>query len=110
MVSIEAALDRQGILRSCSVKGHAGSGPMGHDIVCAAVTILVRTAVTVLSAAAGVVLRVDAPRRGELYFEADYDDAGAAFLKSTGIFIMEGFKSVAAEYPVNCSLRMRNFN
>jgi uncharacterized protein YsxB (DUF464 family) len=106
MISLEAACDKSGILRSCKVTGHAFSGPMGQDIVCAAVSVLARTAVTMLQNTPGVALRVDAPRRGELYFEADYEASGAGSLANHGAFLLEGFRSVAQEYPVNCSLRI----
>jgi uncharacterized protein YsxB (DUF464 family) len=106
MVTIQAALDADGVLRSCAVKGHAQSGPMGQDIVCAAVSVLSRTAVTLLSQAKGVTLRVNAPRRGELYFEADYDASGRQFLCDTAAFLLEGFESIARDYPVNCRIKI----
>jgi uncharacterized protein YsxB (DUF464 family) len=106
MVEVVAAVDRKGLLRTCSISGHANSGPMGQDIVCAAVSVLARTATAVLSDRDGVVFSVRSSKRGELNFKADCTEAGEAFLYAAGVFLVEGLRSVAAEYPVNCSLKV----
>jgi uncharacterized protein YsxB (DUF464 family) len=49
MIGIDAAFDKAGLLRFCEVRGHAMAGPAGYDLVCAAVSVLIRTAFRVLS-------------------------------------------------------------
>ncbi|MDR2922196.1 MAG: ribosomal-processing cysteine protease Prp [Treponema sp.] len=107
MIEVEAVLDENGVLRSCKACGHAGAGKTGADIVCAAVSVLMRTAVRVLSTREGITIRYDAPEPGFLFLEADYTADGKDFLSAAGVFLIEGIASVAGEYPDNCKLAIR---
>ena len=107
MIEIKAVLDDNGTLRACSASGHAGAGSAGSDIVCAAVTVLMRTAVRALSGRDGITIRCDAPEPGFLFLEADYAEKGRDFLFAAGVFLLEGLASVAEEYPEHCSLSIR---
>ncbi|MDR1374291.1 MAG: ribosomal-processing cysteine protease Prp [Treponema sp.] len=109
MITIEAALDEAGVLRSCRAEGHAGAGSAGGDIVCAAVSVLMRTALRVLSGTEGIAVRGDAPRRGLLWLEADYAPEGKGFLSAAGAFLLEGLASVSREYPDNCTIHIRDW-
>ncbi|MDR3122416.1 MAG: ribosomal-processing cysteine protease Prp [Treponema sp.] len=102
MIRIEAAVDEAGLLRSCRVQGHAGAGPRGGDIVCAAVSVLARTALGVLSRREGIMVRGEAPERGVISMEIDYAGNGKEFLSGAGAFLLEGLQSVAGEYPDYC--------
>jgi uncharacterized protein YsxB (DUF464 family) len=106
LIEIEAVLDEDGILRACKATGHAGAGKTGTDIVCAAVSVLMRTALITLSNRKGIVIRSGAPEKGQLWLEADYDTntEGKNFLFAAGVFLIEGLKSVAQEYPENCRI------
>jgi uncharacterized protein YsxB (DUF464 family) len=106
MVRIEAVLDDAGLLRSCLVQGHAGAGSRGSDIVCAAVSVLARTALQVLSRREGITIRGEAPERGLIRMEIDYAATGKEFLSATGAFLLEGLESVAGEYPDYCSIHI----
>jgi uncharacterized protein YsxB (DUF464 family) len=99
MISVELSLDKAGFLQSCRVSGHAGAGRKGEDIVCAAVSVLTRTAYTVLSSRKGLKIWASAPQRGK--FQMGIDDFGAdkEFLSATQAFLQEGLNSVAAEFP-----------
>ena len=107
MIEIEAVLDGDGALRSCRASGHAGAGPTGTDIVCAAVSVLMRTAVRALSGREGITIRCEAPEPGFLFLEADYTAEGREFLSAAGVFLTEGLASVAEEYPQYCKLTIR---
>ena len=107
MIDIEAVLDENGILRSCKASGHAGAGKTGSDIVCAAVSVLMRTAVRALSNRKGITVRYEAPEPGLLFLEADYKAEGRDFLFAAGVFLLEGLMSVDEEYPDNCRLTIR---
>jgi uncharacterized protein YsxB (DUF464 family) len=107
MVEIDAVLDSGGVLRSCRASGHSGFAPTGSDIVCAAVSVLMRTAVRTLGERKGITLRCDAPQPGFLFLEADYAAEGKDFLFAAGVFLLEGLKSVAQEYPEHCTLSIR---
>jgi len=110
LVEIEAVLEADGTLRACKASGHAGAGKAGTDIVCAAVSVLMRTALNVLSGRKGITVRGGAPEKGLLWLEADYDADGRDFLFAAGVFLIEGLKSVAQEYPKNCKLTIKNFS
>jgi len=111
VITIRVVLDDAGLLKSCDVRGHAGAGKQGHDIVCAAVSVLVRTALAVLSGREGITVRGGAPQRGEFTLEvAAQNGAGRDFLAAAGAFLIEGLESVAGEYPQNCSLTIERRN
>jgi len=107
MVEVEAVLGADGLLRSCRASGHAGAGRRGSDVVCAAVSVLMGTAVRVLSERRGVSLRWDAPEPGFLSMEADCEAEGREFLAAAGEFLVEGLASVAGEFPEHCRLFVR---
>lgn len=107
MIEIDAVLDNDGVLRACKACGHAGAGKAGTDIVCSAVSVLMRTALGTLSNRKGIEVRGDAPNPGLLWLEADYDDEGKDFLFAVGVFLVEGLSSVAREYPQNCRLTIK---
>ncbi|MDR0709082.1 MAG: ribosomal-processing cysteine protease Prp [Spirochaetaceae bacterium] len=107
MIGIDAAFDEAGLLRSCEVRGHAGAGPAGYDIVCAAVSILTRTAFRVLSGREGITLRGGAPDRGVFRMETGYQETGREFLAACGAFLMDGLSSVAGMYPEHVKLTIR---
>jgi uncharacterized protein YsxB (DUF464 family) len=105
VVKIHAVLDDTGLLKSCDVRGHAGAGPRGGDIVCAAVSVLTRTAMAVLAERPGLSVRAEAPERGVFKLEAGAQTAeGRIFLEAAGAFLLEGLQSVVKEYPKNCTM------
>jgi len=103
-------MDDDGILRACKALGHAGAGKAGTDIVCAAVSVLMRTALSTLSNRRGITIRGGAPEKGQMWLEADYEAAGKDFLFAAGAFLIEGLKSVAQEFPKNCKITFKNFS
>ena len=107
MIKIEAVLEEDGTLRACKAIGHAGAGKAGTDIVCAAVSVLMRTALITLSGRKGIEIRYDAPAPGQMRLETDYEAEGKDFLFAAGVFLIEGLKSVAQEYPQNCEIKIR---
>ena len=108
MIRISVILDKTGLLSRCEVRGHAEAGPKGGDIVCAAVSALTRTALTVLSAREDIKIRGEAPERGVFFLEAEaLDRPGRDFLAAAGTFLLEGLGSIAREYPENCLMQTR---
>jgi uncharacterized protein YsxB (DUF464 family) len=107
LIEIEALVDQAGLLRACKAAGHAGTGRAGTDIVCAAVSVLTRTAIRTLSNRKGIVIRSGAPEPGLWWMEADYTAEGKEFLSAAGVFLTEGLASVAEEFPAYCTLTIR---
>jgi len=107
VVEVEAVLDSDGVLKACRASGHAGAGKTGTDIVCAAVSVLLRTALGTLSGRKGIVVEGGAPEKGQLWLKAGYEAQGREFLFAVGEFLVSGISSVAQEYPKNCKLVIR---
>ena len=92
-----------GILKSCRISGHAGAGPKGSDIVCAAVAVLARTAFEVLSTRKGIKVKGGNPERGEFWMEiAAPGFENLEFMNGVGAFLQRGILSVSKEYPDFC--------
>lgn len=108
MIAVVIVLDEEGILKSCHVAGHAGFGAKGEDIVCASVSVLVRTAVRVLSGREGIQVQAGAPQRGSCWIEIEHTAEGKDFLYAVGEFLLEGLESVSAEYPKHCQVNIKN--
>lgn len=107
MIAINLVFDDDGLLMSCRITGHAGAGKRGEDIVCAAVSVLARTAVLTLSGREGIDIRSDAPGRGDFWLETGASGRGKEFLSAVGAFLEKGFSSVAEEYPEYCTLTLQ---
>jgi len=110
VIEIEAILDSDGVIRACKAAGHAGAGKAGTDVVCAAVSVLFRTALNVLSGREGIVFKGGAPEKGRLWLETEYNEKGKDFLFAVGEFLIYGFSSVVQEFPDNCKLTIRNIS
>lgn len=98
-ITAVVTLDSSSLLRSLSVTGHAGQGIAGYDVVCAAVSVLARTAGSVLSGKPYITASVSAPLRGILCLDIECKREGEPYLSAVQDFLLEGLQSVAAEYP-----------
>ena len=93
---------KNGVVKRCEANGHARFSRKGGDIVCAAVTILLRTAMQTFSQDESVAVSADAKSRGKLVFalEADGGNPEAeARLKGVSDFLRNGLKSLSEEFP-----------
>ena len=112
---------------ACFASGHSGFAAKGIDIVCAAVTVLMRTALQTLSDAEGIEFETNFPsgnplrdpelksdgklkfKRGQLGFYAGVkqgqDEQSAACTEQKIEFLAEylknGFSSLSREFPRN---------
>jgi uncharacterized protein YsxB (DUF464 family) len=110
MIKVDLVLENGGLLKSCGVLGHAGAGKRGWDIVCAAVSVLARTALRALSGREDIMVRSGAPERGEFWLEAEGTAESREFLAAAGAFLSEGFLSVAEEFPEFCQVKIERRN
>jgi len=110
MIQAELVLDRAGLFRSCRVLGHAGAGKRGEDTVCAAVSVLTRTIIRVLSGRKDITIRDSIPGEGNFYFDAEYTPEGREFLAGAGAFLVEGLVSVSTEFPDYCKVTIERRN
>jgi len=108
-------LGSSGALVSACADGHASCGVVGTDIVCAAVTILFRTTLDVLSAKAesGGVLKLDvqSAKRGSLQFSITaFPSSDLVVLQYAADFLVMGLQSLSKEYPQSVRLRVQYTN
>ena len=110
MIRVDMVLDEAGLLKSCRLQGHAGAGKRGSDIVCAAVSVLTRTLIRVLTGREGITIRGNIPEQGNFWMEAEYTPKGREFLAAAGAFLTEGLLSVSAEFPDHCKVIIERRN
>jgi uncharacterized protein YsxB (DUF464 family) len=110
MIQADVVLDEAGLLRLCRVQGHAGAGKKGSDIVCAAVSVLTKTVVRVLSGRKDITIRGNIPEQGNFILETEYTADGREFLAAAGAFLIEGLTSVSQEFPDYCRIIIERRN
>lgn len=106
MVSVRIERSKTGMLVGCCAEGHAGYAGHGSDIVCSAVSVLIRTVLQVLSELPGVDLETDTSKRGFVKFKVleGFPSDVEEKLKFAGDFLQAGLESVAREFPDNLKL------
>jgi len=99
MISAKAVVGTGGVLLAFDAKGHARSGPAGSDIVCAAFSVLARTAYKALEGLEGLELRGYAPEPGILSFEVLKPAVNAERAAGIADFLVVGLLDLARDYP-----------
>ena len=99
MITVVVGLDSSENLVFAEASGHAGVGTRGTDIVCSAVTILLRTTMTTL-AGYGPAIETTTAGRGSLSFRVTaFSEGDEPFLRYAARFLREGLESLEREYP-----------
>ena len=95
-------------LTGCRLTGHSGQAEAGHDIVCAAVSILGCTCVNALETVCGIIPEVTENDHGVLAFRLPEmtaeENAKAQILMGA---LRQGLSDLAEEYPRNITLSER---
>lgn len=108
MIQVQLEQSKEGAFRTCIAVGHAGYGVQGSDIVCAGVTVLLRTALSQLEKYQDLTLKVNAQKSGELAFQiVECKDSEKEFLKYIADFLIEGIGRLASDYPENVTMRVK---
>ena len=108
MTVVTLSYGKNGVLKKCEANGHACFSKKGTDIVCSAVTILLRTSMQVLSHMENVSLVAETATRGNLAFSVEAKDENLETeirLKYAADFIKNGIGSLAKDFPDNVSFR-----
>ncbi len=111
MTEITLICEKGGMIKKCQANGHAGFSVKGSDIVCSAITVLMRTAGQLLAQNDSVKLNADITSRGNLAFCVEVlqkDSQTESYLKCIGDFLRTGFQSLQKEFPQNVKLRELN--
>lgn len=106
MIRVHVRL-RGGRLFQVKAEGHAESGRKGSSIVCAAVTVLLRTAARTIGGRTGIASTAGAAGPGDLGFRVDRCEAESEpWLSGVTDFLLQGLRDVAAEYPDEVQLTL----
>ena len=89
-----------------NAEGHSGYGPKGTDIVCSALTVLLRTVMEVLENTEGLDLETEFPSPGILAFQVKGFQVGnLEKLRFSAEILSRGLKDLQEEFPENVQLR-----
>ncbi len=111
MTEILLVCGSDGAFRRFQASGHACFVRKGKDIVCAAETIVLRTAITVLEKTEGIEVETEKTLRGHLALSVKSGGSeNAERLVAVADFIREAIKSLENEYPGHLKLQEKYEN
>jgi uncharacterized protein YsxB (DUF464 family) len=99
MIRATAILGAGGCLLSFKASGHAAAGDRGYDIVCAAFSVLARTAYEALRALPGTEIDGEAAEPGKLSFRVMRGAASPERAAGIADFLVAGIGGLARDYP-----------
>ena len=98
----------EGGLTGCRMTGHSGQAEEGHDIVCAAASILGCTCVNALESVCGIIPEITENDDGVLAFHlpelTPEENAKAQILMGA---LQKGLSDLAEGYPRNITLKIQ---
>lgn len=107
MINVTLVRSEEGLVLGCRAEGHAGFGKKGYDLVCAAVTVLIRTAARTMESRDRVVLEGTAPEPGLAGFRlVAFDRYDKDWLLGLGDGLMTGLLDIQEEYPGFCQVEI----
>ena len=108
MISVSISLDKHGIVSSLAASGHAVSGEPGYNIICAAFTVLTRTAARLFESENGIDFTGDAVTPGDMGFCINgVNPDKLNWAKGVTDFLLIGIKDLETEFPDECSLILK---
>jgi len=108
MIDVETVLDGRGIVATVSAKGHSGTGAKGENVLCAAVSVLLRTAYETLASADGIAITGTAGRPGDFSFSVrSVDDEISSWARGVTDSLLTGLSSLDREYPGELTILLR---
>jgi uncharacterized protein len=102
------SLDDEGLLRGLVVEGHSGYASIGSDIVCAAVTAIVRSTTRVIGLDERFRASSRAEKPGRFEFSIDTIPRGSEeYLSGITNVLVVGLGDVSSEFPERCSINVK---
>lgn len=100
MIRLRVRLHADGSLAGFHASGHAGAGARGRDIVCAAATVLLRTAARLLAAQPELKADGGSPERGVMHLSLPPPPtAKREWVRGVTATLLAGLTDLAAEHP-----------
>jgi len=107
LIRIKVFLERNCCLKGLESFGHAGLALKGSDILCAAVTILLRTVGKVLTHRKGMVVFRDVAKPGVFSILVQkYEPENLSWLLGVTDTLVGGLEDLVEEYPENLKLEI----
>jgi len=105
VVRVQVRLDGRGCLRRLSACGHAGSGPPGEDLSCAALSALLRSVARLLYRAEGLEVAGQAAGPGALELEVlRWAPERGQWLRGVTDVLLSGLHDLREERPGSIEL------
>ena len=96
-----------GVIKSVIAEGHAGEASAGHNIVCAAASVLLRTAYRTAAKNRNLEIRFSAEKTGEMFFEIkNIQINDLPWIAGITDFLITGLKDLENEYPEDVKLEL----
>lgn len=106
MTDICLVCHKDGSFSSCSAQGHSGYGTKGSDILCAAISVLLRTTAQVLIETFGSAVEYDASTCGKFFLKVKkMSTVDCGKLVYAADFLRNGFVSLQQEFPKHILLK-----
>ena len=106
MVDVVLRCTQDGEFRELQASGHANFAARGNDIVCAAISVLSRTAESFLIKDVNVGVLVNAPQPGQYALVVtDSSRHNIEQLRFLALFLTEGFTGLQRDFPENLSFK-----
>jgi len=100
VIRLSVRLQADGCLRSFAASGHAGAGAKGSDIVCAAVTTLLRTAGRLLAAQPDLSVDGGSPAEGQMRLRLEEPpEARREWVRGVTATLVAGLADLDREFP-----------
>lgn len=100
MISLSLRVGPGGCLAGFTASGHAGAGRKGEDLVCAAVTVLLRTAAKVLAGEPGLRAVGGSPEPGVMSLALEPPpESKREWVRGITDTLLRGLSDLDAEYP-----------
>ena len=108
MIQVLLECSEKGLLQTCVAEGHANYAPKGSDIVCSALSCLLRTVLAQLQSVKTLKLKTEILDRGMLAFSVEeFSNEDEFLLKYASDFLKTGIGQLVQEFPNHISLRVR---
>lgn len=105
MIQVDITLTGDGMLKGLTASGHSTRGELGKNIACAAVTVLLRTAVQTIDLNKKIQMNGEAKFQGDLDFRIlGVEAEQASWLSGVRDFLLKGISDIEREYPEECAL------
>ncbi len=104
MILAQVDLSADLVVKNITLTGHAGFSLKGSDIVCAGVTVLLRTFVSLLKAEPSVVVNWKRESEGDVEFSVDSVAAHSDRYLGWCWFFLRGLEDLAKEFPQHVKL------